>query len=152
MEVAGSSMRLKVPLWPCPAAAVGAPGVTGCPVHSILPDYSGHGSLASFRPRGPKESDTTEQLHFHFSHSLIGEGNGNPHQSSFLENPRDGGASWRRGVRASGPSQGRTGESGAFGMWPHTRGSSRISSVVMDREAWCAAIHGVTKSRTRLSN
>ena len=25
-----------------------------------------------------------------------------------------------------GPSQGRTGESGAFGMWPHPRGSSRI--------------------------
>ena len=33
------------------------------------------------------------------------------------------GLSLRRGVRASGPSQGRTGESGAFGMWPHTRGS-----------------------------
>ena len=36
----------------------------------------------------------------------------------------------RRGVRASGPSQGRTGESGAFGMWPHPRGSSRISSCI----------------------
>ena len=34
----------------------------------------------------------------------------------------------RRGVRASGPSQGRTGESGPFGLWPHPRGSSRISS------------------------
>ena len=34
----------------------------------------------------------------------------------------------RRGVRASGPSQERTGESGAFGLWPHPRGSSRISS------------------------
>ena len=32
------------------------------------------------------------------------------------------------GVRASGPSQERTGESGAFGLWPHPRGSSRISS------------------------
>ena len=34
----------------------------------------------------------------------------------------------RRGVRASGPSQERTGESGAFGLWPHPRGSSRSSS------------------------
>ena len=29
---------------------------------------------------------------------------------------------------ASGTSQGRTGDSGAFGMWHHPRGSSRISS------------------------
>ena len=41
-----------------------------------------------------KESDTTEQLHFHFSRSCIGEGNGNPLQCSCLENPRDGGAWW----------------------------------------------------------
>ena len=33
---------------------------------------------------------TTEQLHFHFSLSCIGEGNGNPLQCSCLENPRDG--------------------------------------------------------------
>ena len=31
---------------------------------------------------------------FHFSLSFIGEGNGNPHQCSCLENPRDGGAWW----------------------------------------------------------
>ena len=31
---------------------------------------------------------------FHFSLSCIGEGNGNPLQSSCLENPRDGGAWW----------------------------------------------------------
>ena len=40
------------------------------------------------------ESDTTEQLHFHFSLSCIGEGNGNPLQCSCLENPRDGEAWW----------------------------------------------------------
>ena len=38
--------------------------------------------------------DTTERLHFHFSFSCIGEGNGNPLQYSCLENPRDGGAWW----------------------------------------------------------
>ena len=43
---------------------------------------------------GSKESDTTEQLHFHFSLSCIGEGNGNPLQCSCLENPGDGGAWW----------------------------------------------------------
>ena len=36
----------------------------------------------------------TERLHFDFSLSCIGEGNGNPLQCSCLENPRDGGASW----------------------------------------------------------
>ena len=50
------------------------------------------GSLYS--PWDHEESDTTEQLHFHFSLSCIGEGNGNPLQCSCLENPRDGGAWW----------------------------------------------------------
>ena len=43
---------------------------------------------------GSLESDTTERLHFHFSLSCIGEGNGNLLQCSCLENPRDGGAWW----------------------------------------------------------
>ena len=45
-------------------------------------------------PWGHWESDMTERLHFHFSLSCIGEGNGNPLQCSCLENPRDGGAWW----------------------------------------------------------
>ena len=43
---------------------------------------------------GLLEWGTTERLHFHFSLSCIGEGNGNPLQYSCLENPRDGGAWW----------------------------------------------------------
>ena len=45
-------------------------------------------------PWGCYKLDTTEQLHFHFSLSCIGEGNGNPLQCSCLENLRDGGAWW----------------------------------------------------------
>ena len=41
-----------------------------------------------------EESDRTQWLHFHFSLSCIGEGNGNPFQCSCLENPGDGGAWW----------------------------------------------------------
>ena len=36
----------------------------------------------------------TKRLHFHFSLSCIGEGNGNPLRCSCLENPRDGEAWW----------------------------------------------------------
>ena len=69
----------------------------------------GQRSLVGCSPWGHEESDPTERLHFHFSLSCIGEGNGNPLQSSCLENSRDGGA-------------------------------------------WWAAVHGVAKSQTRLSD
>ena len=61
----------------------------------FLPGESqGQGSLVGCTPWGRKESDTTEWLHFRFSLSCIGEGNGNPLQCSCLENPRDGGPRW----------------------------------------------------------
>ena len=62
----------------------------------VLFPWKSHGqrSLVGCSPGGREESDTTERLHFHFSLSCIGEGNGNPLQSSCLENPRDRGAWW----------------------------------------------------------
>ena len=54
----------------------------------------GQRSLVGCSPWGLKEWDTTERLHFHFSLSCIGEGNGNPFQCSCLQNPRYEGAWW----------------------------------------------------------
>ena len=78
------------------------------PTPVLLPGKS-HGwrGLEGCSPWGRWGSNMTERLHFHFSLSCIGEGNGNPLQCSCLENPRD-------------------------------------------RGAWCAAVYGVTQSRTRL--
>ena len=56
-------------------------------------------------PWGCEELDTTERLHFHFSLSSIGGGNGNPLQCSCLENPRDRGAWW---AAVCGVAQSRT--------------------------------------------
>ena len=65
------------------------------PTPVLLPGEShGRRSLVSCSPWGRKKSNMTERLHFHFSLSCIGEGNGNPVQYSCLENPRDGGAWW----------------------------------------------------------
>ena len=71
-----------------------------------IPRTEEPGTLQSM---GSQRVDTTERLHFHFSLSYVGEGNGNPLQCSCLENPRDSGA-------------------------------------------WWAAVYGVAKSRTRLSD
>ena len=65
------------------------------PTPVLLPGISpGRRSLVGCSSWGCEESDTTEQLHFHFSLSRTGEGNGNPLQCSCLENPKDGGAWW----------------------------------------------------------
>ena len=55
---------------------------------------NGHGFGWTLGVGGREEWDTTARLHFHFSLSCIGEGNGNPLQCSGLENPRDSGAWW----------------------------------------------------------
>ena len=74
------------------------------PTPALLPGKShGRRSLVGCSPWGRYKSDTTERLHFHFSLSCIGGGNGNPFQNSCLENPRDGRAWWAavRGVAQS---------------------------------------------------
>ena len=76
------------------------------PPPALLPRKShGRRSLVGCSPWGRWESGTTERLHFHFSLSCTGEGNGSPLQCSCLENPRDGGAWW---AAVSGVTQSRT--------------------------------------------
>ena len=71
-----------------------------------VPKIIGHFyQKASLSPWGRWGSGTTERLHFHFSLSCIGEGNGKPLYCSCLENPRDGGAWW---AAISGVAQSRT--------------------------------------------
>ena len=67
----------------------------------------------------------TERLHFHFSLSCIGEGNGNPLQCSCLENPRDGGAWW---AAVYGVAQSRT---------RLKRLSSSMVCCTLIRTQWC---------------
>ena len=83
-----------------------APTLQWHPTPVLLPGTS-HGwrSLEGCSPWGRWGSDTTERLHFQFSLSCIGEGNGNPLQCSYLENPRDGGAWW---AAVCGVTQSRT--------------------------------------------
>ena len=71
------------------------------PTPVLLPgDSHGWRSLVGCSPWGRKESDTTERLHFHFSLSCTGEGNGNPLQYSCLENSIDRGAWWAMSMRS----------------------------------------------------
>ena len=118
-------------------------------------------------------SDTTERLHFHFSLSGIGEGNGNPLQCSCLENPRDGGAWWTasygvaqsrtrlkrlsssRGfpggseVKASASNAGDPGSIPGSGRSPGEGNGNPLQYSClenpMDRGAWQATVHGVAR-------
>ena len=76
------------------------------PTPVLVPGKShGRRSLEGCSPWGCWGLDMTEQLHFHFSLSCIGEGNSNPLQCSCLENPRDGGVWW---AAVAGVTQSRT--------------------------------------------
>ena len=70
-------------------------------------------------PWGRYESDMAERLHFQFSLSCIGEGNGNPLQCSCLEYPRDGGAWW---AAVCGVAQSRT----RLSDWTKTKEGKQI--------------------------
>ena len=96
------------------------------PTPVLLPGKS-HGwrSLVGCSPWGRYKLDTTEWLHFHFSLSCIGEGNGNPLQGSCLENPRDGGAWW---AAVSGVTQSRT--------WLKRLSSSSSSRSILGCYSW----------------
>ena len=93
------------------------------PMPVLLP-WKSHGlrSLVGCSPWGHEELDTTEWLHFHFSLSCIGEGNGNPLQCSCLENPRDGGVWWAAVYRVA--------QSWTRLKWLSPRSSSSSSSVI----------------------
>ena len=62
----------------------------------VLLPWKSHGwrNLVGCSPGGCGELDMIKRLHFHFSLSCIGEGNGNPLQCSCLENPRGRKAWW----------------------------------------------------------
>ena len=144
------------------------------PTPVLLPGNS-HGwrSLVGYSPWGREESDMTERLHFHFSLSCIGEGNGSPLQGSCLENPRDGGAWWAAvyGVAqsrtrlkrlSSSSSEGSSGGSdikesactagglGSIPGWGRSPGEGKgypLQYSGLENSMDCI-VHGITKSRT----
>ena len=77
----------------------------------------------------------TERLHFHFSLSCIGEGNGNPLQCSCLENPRDGGAWW---AAIYGVAQSRT----RLKRLRAAAAASTFSSVLMGTTTFSCRVFG----------
>ena len=96
------------------------------PTPVLLPGKS-HGwrSLVGCSPWGCQESDTTEQLHFYFLLSCIGEDNGNQLQCSCLENPRDGGAWW----------------AAIYGV---TQSRAQLKWLSSSSSGWCFHWHGLS--------
>ena len=78
----------------------------------------------------------TERLHFHFSLSCIGGGNGNPLQCSCLENPRDGGAWWAavHGVAQSWTRLKRLSSSGSDGKESACNAGDLVGKISWRRE------------------
>ena len=117
------------------------------PTQVLLPGKShGQRSLVHCGPWGRQESDTAERLHFHFSVSCIGEGNGNPLQCSCLENPRDGrvwGLPSMRSHRVGHDCRDLAAAAGngnplQYSCWEN----------LMDTGTSWATVYGVTKSQT----
>ena len=112
------------------------------PTPVLLPGKShGQRNLGGCSPWGHYELDTTERLHFHFSLSCIGEGNGNPLQYSCLENPRDGGGWW---AAVYGVAQSRTrlkwlsssSSSSTSPLELHTLCSGRVNTTVCNGQVF----------------
>ena len=142
------------------------------PTPVLLPGKShGRRSLVGWRPWGHEESDMTEQLHFHFSLSCTGEGNGNPLQCSCLENLRDRepGGPPSMGLHRVGHDWsdlaytfGLPCNAGDLGLIPELQRFSgegngdpfQYSCLEnpMIRRVWWAIVHGVTKSQIQLSD
>ena len=150
------------------------------PTPVLLPGKShGQRSLVGCNPWGQEESDTTERLHFHFSLSCIGEGNGNPLQCSCLENPRDRGAWWgpsmgshrvrhdwsdlAAAAAVAGFPDGSDGKDSACNVGhldlipgqedPMERGMATHSSILAWQILWTeATVPGIAKSQTQLSD
>ena len=148
------------------------------PTPVLLPGKShGQRSLEGCSPWGRWGSDMTERLHFYFSLSCIGEGNGNPFQCSCLGNPRDGRAwwtaiygvtqswAWLKWLSSSSSSSSSSSDSkastcnardlGSVPGWGRSLGEwngnplqySCLENPV-DRGAWWLTVHGVAKSRS----
>ena len=98
---------------------------------------------------GSLESDTTERLHFHFSLSCVGEGNGNPLQCSCLENPRDGGAWWAAvyGVAQSPTLLKRLSSSSNPNLWERAKSSNHHFNSLPQRGQCSHEKHFVAKQR-----